>query len=310
MKTRIFIGSSTEGLKIANYVRNYFSKDFDCYIWNDGIFSHNESVLDILMKTASSFDFGIMIATNDDYTKSRDKVFETARDNIIFEFGLFLGRLGKSRSFILKEEGIQLPSDLVGVSIPQFEVTDDLFEAPLLNKNLDKIKQTIHKKISLGELGLLPSTALAIGYFYNFIQLACETLMNEHIIELEGRKYSKFDLNIIIPKDLDADIKKRATMYFRKNSLKQFQLKCSSRDFPIYVTYNEEDKEKLSLFDMPTTLNGIDKSIELFLRKGHTGKSTEQQLLEEMELRNFKTTLFNLVQNDAFCRDIVKFIDG
>lgn len=59
---------------------------------------------------------------------------------------------------------------------------------------------------------------------------------------------------------------------------------------------------------MPKTLGAIDKVVEMFMRKGHIGKTSQQKLLEERELRNFQTTLQNLINNDAFCRNIVKII--
>lgn len=307
-KTRIFIGSSTEGLEVANYVKMHFKDDFDCYIWNDNIFDYNENVLDILLTTINSFDYGIMIATKDDNLESRDKTFKSVRDNIVFEFGLFLGSLGKSRSFLLREKGAKLPSDLLGLTIPEFEQEGGLSVVNSLNHRLNHIKKTIHNKNHLGELGLLPSTALAIGYYHNFIKLVAELLYSKETIEIEGIKFKEFELNIVIPKDLDANVKKRATLYFRKKTLKQIPFKCSSRNFPVYVTFDKKDQSKLSLYDMPTTLDGIDKCIELYMRKGHLGKTQAQQLLEERELRNFTQTLINLVQNDAFAKDIVKII--
>ncbi len=309
MKTRIFIGSSSEGLKVANHVKNYLSQDFECYIWNDTTFKYNNSFLDTLLKEASLFDFGVLIATKDDYSVSRNKPFEVPRDNILFEFGLFLGRLGPSRAFVMQEDGAKLPSDLLGISIPSFNIQSGLSKSKSLNQNLQKIKDTIHEKNRLGELGLLPSTALAIGYFFNFIKIATETLLLKAEFHIEGQRFSNFELNIVMPKDLDADIKKRSVIYFRQNNLKQIQLPCANRNFPIYVTYNKEDSNKLSLYDMPTTLAGIDKCIDLYLKKGHIGKSSEQELLEERELRNFRTTLSSLIANDAFCKDIVKIID-
>jgi len=60
---------------------------------------------------------------------------------------------------------------------------------------------------------------------------------------------------------------------------------------------------------MPTTIGGIDKAIEMYMRKGHIGKSEQQQLLEDRELRNFKTTLVNLVNNNAFTKDTVRVIE-
>lgn len=309
MKTRIFIGSSSEGLKLAKYVKDYLGGNFDCYLWTDDIFKYNISFLDTLLNSANLFDFGILIATKDDYLESRKKSFEVPRDNIIFEFGLFLGRLGKSRAFVLQEKGTKLPSDLLGISVPQYEINIDFAKSNSLNNELDKIKRTIEEKISLGELGLLPSTVLAIGYFNNFIKIVTETLMEKPKLKLEGKSFSKFEMNIVIPKDLDADIKKRSTIYFRKNSLKQMQLDCKNRNFPVYVTYNSKNKNKLCLYDMPTTLNGIDKAIELFLKKGHIGKTQNQTLLEEMELNNFRKTLANLIANDSYSRDIVRLID-
>lgn len=36
MKPRIFIGSSKEGLNVAEYIKNFFSADYDCIMWNEG----------------------------------------------------------------------------------------------------------------------------------------------------------------------------------------------------------------------------------------------------------------------------------
>ena len=90
MKTRIFIGSSSEGLSVAQYVKHrLIQADFEAYLWTDDIFKANNSVLETLLKEASLFDFGILVATKDDYTKKREKEFQTPRDNIIFEYGIF-----------------------------------------------------------------------------------------------------------------------------------------------------------------------------------------------------------------------------
>ena len=114
MKPRIFIGSSSEGLYIAEYVKHYFSSDYDCVIWNDDVFKFNHSFLETLLNSASLFDFGFLIFTKDDLSLIRDSVFENARDNVIFEYGLFLGRLGLDRAFVIAEEGVKIPSDFLG----------------------------------------------------------------------------------------------------------------------------------------------------------------------------------------------------
>lgn len=82
MKPRIFIGSSSEGINVAQKVKSFFEKDFECFLWTDDIFKYNENFLETLMKEASLFDFGFMVFTKDDYTKSRLEYFDTARDNV------------------------------------------------------------------------------------------------------------------------------------------------------------------------------------------------------------------------------------
>jgi len=72
----------------------------------------------------------------------------------------------------------------------------------------------------------------------------------------------------------------------------------------LYVSVEKEGSQAL-LSDMPTTLNGIDKAIDMYLRKGHIGKTQEQQLLEDRELRNFAMVLSKLVENDAFCKELI-----
>jgi len=45
------------------------------------------------------------------------------RDNVIFELGIVLGRLGRSRTFIVMDEydsSIRLPSDLIGVTVARY----------------------------------------------------------------------------------------------------------------------------------------------------------------------------------------------
>ncbi len=308
MKPRIFIGSSKEGLEVAQHVKLKLNDDFDCYLWTDGIFQYNISFLDTLLKEASLFDFGILIATKDDYTSSRGNLFETPRDNVIFEFGLFIGRLGPSRAFLIQEMDAKLPTDMLGVTVPQFERGNSISSSESLNSEVERISRIVKEKIHLGELGLLPSTALAIGYFYNFVSMVCEYLQSNSSISTDNGAFKKFELNIIIPNDLDADIKKRSAVYYKYHNLKELKLDTFGRSFPVFITVDGRDAKTLKLYDMPTTLSGIDKCIELYMQKGHIGKTTQQKLLEERELANFERTLQNLINNDAFCRSITKII--
>lgn len=305
MKPRIFIGSSSEGLAIAQQIKEYFSRDFECYLWSDDIFKYNDNYLETLMKEASLFDFGFMVCTSDDWTVSRGIENDTARDNVIFEYGLFLGRLGREKAYIIHDKAIKLPSDLHGITLASFEISDGTLTAnnQPFETLLEKLANQIKEKIELGLLGMLPSTVLAIGYFENFVKPVCESLMDQSIC-IEDKQYQCHKFKIIIPKDLDSDIKKRALIYYKKQAFSEIKIPTGNRNYPLYVSVKQDENEVV-LSDMPTTLNGINIAIDMYLRKGHIGKTAEQQLLEDRELRNFTMVLSKLIENDAFCKEMI-----
>lgn len=62
--------------------------------------------------------FAIVLLTPDDIGYPRDKPDEKkqrARQNVIFELGFFIGKLGRERVCALYKEGVEIPSDFQGV---------------------------------------------------------------------------------------------------------------------------------------------------------------------------------------------------
>jgi hypothetical protein len=77
-------------------------------------------------------DFGVFIFAPDDILKLKDQTHAAVRDNVLFEFGLFMGKLGKERVvFVLPEEqgNLRLPSDLLGISTVTFDAGRSYAEA-------------------------------------------------------------------------------------------------------------------------------------------------------------------------------------
>lgn len=115
----IFIASSSEGLPLAEKIRDHFSNDpFIISIWSEGVFRPTSTVIEDLVKAIMSSDFAIIVITPDDITTSRSITKNSPRDNVLFEFGLFIGHLGRERTFFIHERGldIKIPSDLLGVN--------------------------------------------------------------------------------------------------------------------------------------------------------------------------------------------------
>lgn len=313
MKPRIFIGSSKESLGVAERVKAFFSAEFDCHLWSDDIFKSNESFVETLMKSASLFDFGIMIFAKDDKTTVRGEDFETPRDNTLFEYGLFLGRVGSDKAFVVAEKGVKLPSDLHGVTHVfydterrpngKLEPTAD-FEACL-----KKVKEQMLDSLNTGHLGLLPSTVIAISYFDNFIKPTADWLFGKlPSIEIEGKNYTKARLNIKLPESLDPDLKDSAAVFYKTMGLTSSNIEVKHRKYPVYFE-SKGDGNTLNIYDMPTILYGLNKAIDLYFGKNHVGKKTGQQLAEDNEMGNFRRVLQLMVKQDSICKKLVTILN-
>ena len=118
-KVRVFIISSAEALEIARIIQNAFDHDpFNVTVWTDGVFQASYYAIESLERALDESDVAIAVAEPDDITESRGKRTGSPRDNVIFELGFFMGRLGRHRSLLVEPRGeeIKLPSDLAGIN--------------------------------------------------------------------------------------------------------------------------------------------------------------------------------------------------
>ncbi|PKG83501.1 DNA-binding protein [Colwellia sp. 75C3] len=123
MKPKIFIGSSVEGLNIAYAIQQNLTHDAESTVWDQGVFDLSKTTIESLDKTLESMDFGVFVFSADDVTTMRDKESPTVRDNVLFELGLFIGKMGRNRVFFVIPDGttIHIPTDLLGVTPGKYE---------------------------------------------------------------------------------------------------------------------------------------------------------------------------------------------
>ena len=117
MKLRLFIGSASEDLNVANAINQHLEPEFDCVVWDEpGVFKLSRTPLSSILEQINDFDVGILVFGAHDATTSRQTSFIAARDNVIFEHGLFGGRHGADHSVIVRDDAAELkwPSDLKG----------------------------------------------------------------------------------------------------------------------------------------------------------------------------------------------------
>lgn len=116
-KPKVFIASSVEGVAVAYETQTALEHNCDPTVWPQGVFRPSTPPLDALIRQLENSDFAIFVFTPDDEVTMREATANTVRDNVIFELGLFLGRLGRERCFIIAPNvPMHIPTDLVGVS--------------------------------------------------------------------------------------------------------------------------------------------------------------------------------------------------
>ncbi len=307
IKPTLFIGSSREGLPIAELVKKHLSDFADCKIWNEDVFDYGKSYLDTLMELLSFFEYGVLVGTADDLSvnKSRGvKQLET-RDNVLFEFGLFLGRLGREKVFFLKESGAKTPSDLLGVSLAEFSAKDapDLEEQ--IKERCGRIKKQIANRSGIFDGGIFPSVPLAYGYFYNSLLPICRQMTLTPVVKVAGQeqKIETFSIQVLIPDDLRNDMKEKVEAVKARDKWTQVEVPTSAtRSFNFYVQESMLDLQHLVIMDIPTTLNALNQTIQEFVGSGKVGRSLKEQLVEQREIRHFKKVVDYLADVNTFSK--------
>ena len=306
LKPKIFIGSSKAGIAIAQKIKSHLSLIGDCFIWNEtNVWELNRSTFENLLRIVSYFDFGVFVASADDLTLTNNEIVIEPRDNVILEMALFCGAMGRDKSFLLVEDGIKLPSDFNGIYMPRFKNIDD----SSIKTACDEYANKIEEHYRLGHLSLYPTTALAIGYYKNFIAGLVESAQEAEVLEIDGVKYSDFKLKVVIPADLKGMIREKAAQFYKRHGLVENAMKTKYRRHPAYFQLDAKQAPIAVLYDMPSTLTGVDDAIEMILQKGFQGRTKMQEVIEQRELNNFRRVLQMQIDKSPFAEATVKIID-
>jgi hypothetical protein len=326
----VFIMCSTEGLTVARAVQaNLRRPDLRIEIWDEVEKHQNESLLGSLLNSASFYDFGIAILTPDDVQRARQPApfslrgrrQRAPRDNVIFEAGLFLGRLGVGRSFVVLHKEAKLPTDLSGTIIALFDARDMRDYNELLVQTrpaCDQLGAELAKPVEKALFSLLPSTGLAVGYYHNFIAPVFEAFSTGEDYSIEtrdGRPVPPGDLGsgvvtnddgvpdlfVWLPRKLellrDDNIRIFAGMQ------KRIRIRTPRRTFDFYVdTLPVSAGTSIKLVDVPTTLLA-----SLHAMQGIPGEAvgifsddfldaSRRSIIQRRETENFRFTLERLMQ--------------
>jgi len=114
----VFIGSATKQIHVMDALAKALEgPHIKVRRWSKGVFGLSETTIESLEAVIGNADFAVIILAGDDKIEKNKKLVETPRDNCVFELGMGMGALGRSRTFFLKEDKeLHLPSDLKGVT--------------------------------------------------------------------------------------------------------------------------------------------------------------------------------------------------
>ncbi|MBV9478228.1 MAG: nucleotide-binding protein [Acidobacteria bacterium] len=123
----MFIGSSREALPIAEAFRNGLKDHVQVTLWSDlGVFPPGFFPLESLEAAVNDFPHALIVFKPEDLTTKREITKFTARDNAVFELGLFVGRHGRRSAFVAVPQTAEMhfPSDLLGLEPVRYRAVD------------------------------------------------------------------------------------------------------------------------------------------------------------------------------------------
>jgi hypothetical protein len=103
------------------------------------------------MKALREFDFAVFVLLPEDPLKINEREAVAVRDNVVFELGLFVGKLGRDRVFFIAPENIaleqlHLPNDLSGINPSRYD--------PRPEKIRDSVRKALQEfKDAIASLG-------------------------------------------------------------------------------------------------------------------------------------------------------------
>jgi len=309
----VFIVSSRKGLREARAIARQLGRDgkIDVRTWVTE-FKGTEYHHGTLQRAILQFDFAVVVITPDDLTEVvRDMpsmVFEP-RDNVIFELGLFSSGLGSRHVLpvVVTKDGRKpsLPTDLAGLVPFPVTVASRRSDGPL-RRVAAKMRTHIFEHYLEPGLGLLPSTALAIGYVENFIKPLNESLTASRVCTVRGKPGDpdelrevdpwKWRLIVCLPQDLskvsNVSWARRANQL--RLDLAEIKLPPKSRlprVYPFRVGVSARRGE-LTIFDTPTTLKTVYATVRRLLPDA---TRADNRLADERGTADFKNALLQLV---------------
>jgi len=270
MTRQIFIGSSTESLKEAEAVRTLLESfpDTKCVLWNT-LFEPGSLTFEVLEQMLTRCSAAVFIATPDDQSVIRGRKIMTPRSNVVLEFGLVAGRLGRHRIALCQYGDAELPPDLRGLTVVEMGSRGSTDISQCTSDNL----RIWTARLSATAEGI-SRTQLVHGYTGNWEFALDLTTWRDMTIVRPDYAYVKGSLQIFIPVDghVGGGLA-HGRLFF----------KVASKDGPITPKYSGEYHTAHKITSAVCRQDGsLELQTEVFVQHKITSDGTAPPQLDEM----------------------------
>ena len=194
-KPRIFLGSSGKQEKFLQSLARGLEDVAQVEAWMNA-FNPGTTTLERLMELTCEVDFAAFVFARDDWTSqgaapAADATQASPRDNVVFEAGLFGGKLGMRRTFILHANGSKLPSDLLGFTCIRYGDVTTAAEMRVVNQKLRKAIEACSRVARIEGLWWQYSLTARIPGEPSAVSLLRISRDREGALEVAGRSWQE-----------------------------------------------------------------------------------------------------------------------
>jgi hypothetical protein len=124
---KIFVGSSSDSEQFAKWVKIILERGGGVEVkgWWDGLFKVSRTYIQTLEELLLWADASVFIFSEDDHLTQRGDAVWAPRDNVVFEYGMFLAGQKRGSAAFAKLGNPAIPSDLGGVIHLRLKKIDD-----------------------------------------------------------------------------------------------------------------------------------------------------------------------------------------
>ena len=317
-KPHAAIFSSGKSVPFAEGAKLNLERDFTVDLWTENFFDGNNTLpLNTFLKKLLCYDLAVLVLGDDDVQleKGGNGQVWVPRDNVIFELGATMARMGTQKTFLLTPEApaVKLPTYFTGVDPLTYQKREDGNHAAGTGGACIKIRDRMRRLEQDAFHSDLPALGLAYGYFFNFVLAVHSTLR-----EIQTVRFSKsetswmpqhgFRLSIVIPEalmtrhridDFMADVGAENVHILLKDG----------RDVSVYALPRVIPDAPLEILDIPTTLLTSEKIIQRVDSFWGGGDRAFKETLMRREIAAFARRIRGLIIEEQLSERRIQVVE-